>query len=244
MNQKLFVFGGSSPIAMGCSTFFRNQGAEIVHFTRKPEQECFAPLKNLGIEVATLDLASLTENVDSRRKIEELIMKWEPGGILFGHRSKETNLEKSFHTDVIAPSTIIELFASLAKNKEKSVVFLTSPAGSFIQKTQELSYHLSKSAQSHLARYYAVNYGQFKVRVNCIAPGAFVEKERSRKYYSSNSGLFESILSEIPLGRFAKNEDIASLAYFLLTENSCYLNGQEIYLDGGLSKIDQSQYLV
>lgn len=162
--------------------------------------------------------------------------------MVFAQRSRETTLAKCLQIDVNAVSIICELFASLNITSKKTVLSLTSPAAKFVQSTQDVGYHVSKAAQLQMARFYAANFKKYGLRFNCLAPGAFVEKERSNQFYAMNSRLVDSIIKIIPIGRFAQIQEIVFAADFLLSEESGYINGQELYLDGGISLLDQSMF--
>lgn len=81
------------------------------------------------------------------------------------------------------------------------------------------------------SRAYAKSYGP-EIRVNVIAPGwiqtAFAEDLMDKDYYQER-------VNEIPLGRFGKPEDIAETAVFLASDDSSYITGEMIKVNGGLS---------
>ena len=184
--QQIFVFGGSSPIAIGCSMMLQDKGAKVFHFSRDPKQVCFDELRKKGIQVIKMDLNKDDLEMHLIQNLEQLIIDIQPSGILFAHRSKNNDIEKAFYSEVVAPNKILNMLSDLVNNSKKSVLFLTSPAGSFVQQNQNVSYHVIKAAQLQLAKYFAANFSKFQIRVNCLAPGAFVEKERSREIYAQH----------------------------------------------------------
>lgn len=99
---------------------------------------------------------------------------------------------------------------------------------------QSLSYHVSKAAIDQLIRYFSYKLGKQNIRVNDIRP-ALVYKERARKFYEDNPEIKNLYERVIPLRRMGSVKDIANLAYFLSSNNSSYLIGQVIKLDGGIS---------
>jgi 3-oxoacyl-[acyl-carrier protein] reductase len=74
---------------------------------------------------------------------------------------------------------------------------------------------------------------RFGVLVNSIAPG-FIYTEAAADAYSRDE--LESVSGEIPVGRLGRPEEVASLASWLLSEENTYLTGQNILIDGGLTR--------
>ena len=70
----------------------------------------------------------------------------------------------------------------------------------------------------------------YNVNVNCISPGVIKTKMINQFIYKIG---INNILKEIPLKKFGEIEDIANLAYFLSTEESKYITGQVLNINGG-----------
>jgi dihydroanticapsin dehydrogenase len=83
----------------------------------------------------------------------------------------------------------------------------------------------------------ALDHAKDKIRVNCICP-SIVETELVRGLFSeSKEGrkLRDARLATLPVGRFGKPQDVAELAIYLASEESSWMTGTAIPLDGGLS---------
>jgi len=239
--SNVFVFGGSSPIAIALSLHLQAE-YQVTHFSRNLKQDCFKEMLGKGIGLQELNLLDIQLGSPQYRYLESLFTRFLPEHLVFAQRSRESTLSDCLQIDVIAISLICELFASFKSYPKKNVLLFTSPAAKFVQSAQAVAYHISKAAQHQMARYYAANYKKYGIRFNCIAPGAFVEKDRSKEFFASNKELTNSIIKIVPIGRFTQIQEIVYTANFLLSEESGAINGQEIYLDGGISIIDQSQF--
>jgi NAD(P)-dependent dehydrogenase (short-subunit alcohol dehydrogenase family) len=115
-----------------------------------------------------------------------------------------------------------------------SIVMVGSIADHYVAPEQDIGYHVSKAGLVQLARYYALKLGGLGVRVNVVSP-CVVIKEAAREYYSENSWITDRFERFIPLGRAGSSEDIVNAIMFLASEQSSYITGQNIVVDGGLT---------
>ena len=106
-------------------------------------------------------------------------------------------------------------------------VVLTSSFCSMVGGPTTAHYAISKSGIDTLALNLARLYGKKDIRVNSIRPG-FVNTRMLA------SGISESMRDNIILGRAAEPNEIANLIFFLISEKSSYITGQNISIDGGL----------
>lgn len=91
----------------------------------------------------------------------------------------------------------------------------------------------AKAGVLSMTRTLAVEWGrQYGIRVNAIAPGPIERTGGADKLWESEEAA-KRTLSSVPLGRLGKPEEIAELAFFLLSEHAAYINGECITMDGG-----------
>lgn len=98
----------------------------------------------------------------------------------------------------------------------------------------ELAYSASKGAVLNLTRALAVDHARQGIRVNCICPGATATPPMSRAFPAGGT-LRETANSAQPLGRFADPAEMAAVAVWLASDESSYVTGQAIVVDGGLT---------
>ncbi|MFJ8256362.1 SDR family oxidoreductase [Peribacillus asahii] len=91
-------------------------------------------------------------------------------------------------------------------------------------------YNTAKTALMGYTRNLAVELGPFGIRVNCVAPGLVYPTDASKK---TKESLKELIISQTPLRRIAKPEDIAGPVLFLSSDWSEFMTGQTLFVDGG-----------
>lgn len=107
-----------------------------------------------------------------------------------------------------------------------SVVNVTSIAGGRVHMFAGTAYATSKAALAALTREMAADFAPLGVRVNAIAPGEI-------KTEILSAGTEELLTPTIPMRRLGTPEEVAKTIYFLCTEQSSYVNGAEIHINGG-----------
>lgn len=94
-------------------------------------------------------------------------------------------------------------------------------------------YSTSKAAVAGLSRSMAVEYAPYGVRVNYLCPG-YVETALTDRVLR-NPAIRKALLMQTPMGRFGEPEDIAKAALFLASDDSAYITGSGLTVDGGMS---------
>jgi len=129
----------------------------------------------------------------------------------------EVNL---FSTIWLARGLMEELAAA-----KGAIVNVTSIAGSRVHPFAGSAYATSKAALAALTREMAADFGPLGVRVNAIAPG-----EIDTAILSPGT---EQIVEHLPLRRLGRTEEVAKAIYYLCTEQSSYVTGAELHINGG-----------
>jgi NAD(P)-dependent dehydrogenase (short-subunit alcohol dehydrogenase family) len=129
---------------------------------------------------------------------------------------------------------IIQKFIkNIDKNKESSIVNIGSIVGS--RGFKELSgYGSSKSALEGLTKCLVIELAaKFKkLRINNVNPG-FTKTSFYNEFRNNKKSLYNWTLGKIPIKRWGETKEISKLIIFLLSNNSSYINGQSINIDGG-----------
>lgn len=97
------------------------------------------------------------------------------------------------------------------------------------QMTMPAAYSAIKGGIINFTRYLASYYGPFNIRVNCVSPGGI--------FNNQNSFFVNNYIKKVPLRRMATPQDISPGVTFLISDESKYITGQNIIIDGGWTSI-------
>lgn len=185
-------------------------------------------------------ITDLTPSVNIEAIIGEIVQAHGPLNYLVfcqRHRGIEDSWKGEINVSLTLTKTVVdaaeEHFDSAG---DRSIVMVSSVFGDFVGDGQAISYHVGKAGLNQMMRYYAVNLGRKGIRVNGVTPFTFL-KEESRDFYLENDALQDLYRKIIPIQRMGTAEDSARLILFLCSPASGFINGQNIYVDGGLSLV-------
>ncbi len=131
-----------------------------------------------------------------------------------------------FQVNFFAPIVLARGLLAELERAHGAVVNVTSIAGGRVHPFAGAAYATSKSALAGLTREMAKDFGPRGVRVNAISPGEIDTAILS-------PGTEKIVQEQIPLGRLGEPEEVAKAIYFLCTEQSSYINGAELHINGG-----------
>ncbi len=123
-----------------------------------------------------------------------------------------------------------QAFGAIMKAQKRGAIVNIASISGLRASTLRVAYGTSKAAIIHLTKQYAVELGNFGIRVNAICPGP-VETEMAKLVHSV--AIRSDYYDTVPLGRYGATEEMANLVGFLCSKNASYINGQAIANDGG-----------
>lgn len=239
-SHSIMITGGRSPIALSIAKRLAKH-SRIVLLTRDFNSFPIGIFDSShNVTVSELDL--LADSCISR--FTNLLTEYRIEMICFAHRLSPVyySPQERFVGEVLRVNDIIEEFVKWESQREKRIVVLSSPASKSVLEDQDSIYHATKASLSALVRYFAVVYGPRNFAINSVAPGSFIAKERSKKYYLDNPVLFQNIIDAIPSRKFTSLEDVSTYVEFLFRHAPMTINGTELVIDSGLTLIEQSKF--
>jgi NAD(P)-dependent dehydrogenase (short-subunit alcohol dehydrogenase family) len=150
-----------------------------------------------------------------------------PNGSRLG--SIETQLEDwqhVFQVNFFAPIMLARGLVAELERATGAVVNVTSIAGSRVHPFAGAAYATSKAALASLTREMAGDFGPRGIRVNSISPGEIDTAILS-------PGTDRIVREQIPMRRLGEPQEVAKAIYFLCTEQSSYVNGADLHINGG-----------
>ncbi len=117
----------------------------------------------------------------------------------------------------------------MLKNKSGKIINITSIVG-HTGNIGQSNYAASKAGIVAMSKSLAIEYAKKNINVNCISPG-FIKTKMTDKI---DEKFKESIVSKIPSGRLGEPEDVANAVLFLASNQSNYINGETLHINGGM----------
>ncbi|HWI14811.1 MAG TPA: glucose 1-dehydrogenase [Burkholderiales bacterium] len=118
--------------------------------------------------------------------------------------------------------------------RQGCVISITSTHG-MIGAPGRAPYGISKAAVIQMTRMLAIEWAEYGIRVNSVAPGRVDTPSPLRAAHSSDPKYMAAVVNKIPLKRVATSEDVAGAVAYLASPAASYITGQTLVLDGGLT---------
>ena len=235
MSEKYLIFGATGSVGSSLAEQLKNSGNDI-HLVARNENEVKTIAEKLGCSYTVADV--LEDGFIEKVKSDINDIK----GIAYCVGSidlkplrmvTEADMNKCMKLNLYSAIEAIKGFQeSLKKNKGSVVLFSTVAAQrGFTNHTIIAS---AKAAVEGLTVTLAAEFAP-NIRVNCIAPS--LSKSKIAEPMLKNPAIAEGIAKAHPLKRLGEGKDSAALAKFLITEESSWVTGQVIAVDGGRSKL-------
>lgn len=243
-NKVAVITGGSKGIGYGIAEQFLKEGAGITICSRNEEEgrEAQKKLSELGeVLYVKTDVSSVAEN---QALVDKTIEKYGRLDIFVANAG--TNDSKKTHYlditeeqyDRIMGVNLKGVFfggqvaaRQMRKQGIQGSIINVSSVNSYLALDSQMCYTTSKGGVSQLTKVQAVALAPFGIKVNAMCPGP-IETELMRRV-GSDPQLFNTVLSRTPIGRIGTPNECGRLAVFLACEDSNFIFGQSIFIDGG-----------
>ncbi|WP_346830846.1 SDR family oxidoreductase [Pseudomonas abietaniphila] len=233
------VTGGTSGIGLATAKRFIEEGA-FVFITGRSRESVDKALSELG-EQAQGIRADVTKREDLRLIVEAIEKRSERLDILVMSagiadysplvETSEAHFDKTFDTNARAPLFVMKEVLPLMPSGA-SVVLIGSIAG-FIGTAGYGAYGASKAALRAYARTWTNELSERGIRVNVVSPGPI----DTPMFDAVSEEVRKSVSDLIPLRRLGKPEEVAAAALFLASDESSFIAGSELCIDGGMAQV-------
>jgi len=240
--KTLILTGASRGIGHATVKRFASAGWRVITCSRHPFPE------NCPWEMGPEDhiQVDLSSPVDTARSIDEMrerlkaqgsrlnalvnnagISPKGTGGARLGAiETPREDWQHVFQVNFFAPIMLARGLIEELEHAKGAVVNVTSIAGGRVHPFAGAAYATSKAALASLTREMAADFGPRGIRVNAISPGEIDTAILS-------PGTDRIVHEQIPLRRLGEPEEVAKAIYFLCSDQSSYVNGAELHIDGG-----------
>lgn len=247
MNDKTnrsiaIITGGASGIGFAIAKKFVQNNIMVILIGRNKTRlklacETLGELADfVGCDLSQLsDLPGVVERIKEKHgKIDILVNN---AGIHLKKAIKEVtdeDYQKVILTNQTAMFSLTREVTKVMQKQRTGAILNISSMASQYGLPNVIAYTASKSAIEGMTRAMAVELAQYRIRVNCLAPG-FIKTNMSTLALEKDPERKKKVLSRTPLGRLGKPEEVADAALFLVSLSSSYITGVVLPVDGGNS---------
>jgi 3-oxoacyl-[acyl-carrier protein] reductase len=242
-NKTVIISGAARGIGRAIAIDLAKEGASIsFNFLRnyKDAEDLEKEIKNFGVKVKSFqvdirDYDAVKSWVDNTKELfggidiavnnagvirDKALALMEPED---WHEVINTNLDGTFN---LTKAVII----TFMKQKSGVIINITSVSG-IAGMSRQTNYSASKAGMIGFTKSLAREVASYNIRVNAVAPG-FIETDMLRDLKEEYKS---QIINKIPLSRLGKPEEVSRVVRFLVSDDACYITGQTIVIDGGMS---------
>ena len=250
MSKKLegkiaLVTGGSTGIGLATAKQFVEEGA-YVFITGRRRPELDAAVKTIGANVTAIqadasvlaDLDKLFAQIKKEKGRLDVLFANAGGGEFAALGSiTEEHYDKTFDTNV--KGLLFTVQKALPLIPEGGSIILNASIVSIKGMAAFSVYSATKAAVRSFARSWTLDLKDRKIRVNVVSPGPIETPGVSglAKTEEERKGLYANLASMVPLGRVGQPSEIAKAAVFLASDDSSFVAGIELFVDGGAAQI-------
>jgi len=239
--KVVIITGGSRGIGKATASLFAKEGASVV-ITAKNNARLQSAAKELGVVgfVGDIRRSNDVENVvkktlDEFGKIDILVNN---AGIFPDvkplHETSEEEWNEIIDTNLTGQFRFTKAVIPHMMKNGGCIVNVSSDAGlKSFENFEADSYSATKAALIHLTKTWAIEYAKYKIRVNCICPG-IVETDMTEPYLRTEADRAMAI-AEHPIGRIGNPEDVAKAILYFASEDSSWITGAILPVDGGIT---------
>ena len=245
-DKVAIITGAGSGIGRASAVLFAKEGAKVVvaDVVRRGGLKTVRMIRNSGGE-ATFVETDVSRASDVERMVKTTVEKYGKLDILFNNAG--INLEKTVtdtteeELDKVIDINLKGVFLcskyaipEMLRNGG-GVIINTASIRGLVGQFHLAAYCASKGGVVLLTKAMALDYGPYNIRVNCICPGGIQTPmhEAFLATVADPEREMREMLKKIPLGRIGQPEDVAHAALFLASDESFYITGVALPVDGG-----------
>ncbi len=239
--KTALITGATGGIGEEIATTFYNQGANVILTGRK--QEVLESLKSKLGDRAFIIATDLSKDGAIKQLVEEALKVNGKIDILVNNagmtkdtlmmRMKDEDWQSVIDVNLTASFKLTrEVLTPMMKNRFGRIINITSVVG-WMGNAGQANYCATKAGLTGMSKALSVEVASRGITVNCIAPG-FISTAMTDVL---SEDIKSKMMEQIPVKRFGTVKDIANTAVFLASDESSYITGQTIHVNGGMLRV-------
>ena len=240
-DKTAIITGGGTGIGLATARAFYQEGAKIILFGRRKEKLEKA-VEKLG-DSAIIVQGDMTNNNDLDQLINETLHNFKKIDILVNnaglfngaplHEISDSQWDEIMNINIRSVFQLTRrVLPAMLSQKYGSIIHISSILG-LIAVPQVAAYNVSKGALNQFSRSIAVEYGSSGIRSNSICPGLIATDMTAD--LMKDVELMKEWSKDYPIGRFGKPEDVANACLYLASDESSFVTGITLPVDGGFT---------
>ena len=240
-DKTAIITGGGTGIGLATARAFCQEGAKVILFGRRKEKLEKA-VEKLGGS-AIIVQGDMTNNNDLDQLINETLHNFKKIDILVNnaglfngsplHEISDSQWDEIMDINIRSVFQLTRrVLPVMLSQKYGSIIHISSILG-LIAVPQVAAYNVSKGALNQFSRSIAVEYGSSGIRSNSICPGLIATDMTAD--LMQDADLMKEWSKEYPIGRFGKPEDVANACLYLASDESSFITGITLPVDGGFT---------
>ena len=239
--KTVIITGGGSGIGLACTRLFCDEGAQVAIIGRRQDR-LESAAKEVGGQVLAVT-GDLTNNSDLDRLVTETLNAFgkidivvNNGGVFTGspvHETKDEDWDSIMDVNMRSVFQLTKrVLPHMIERKSGNFIHISSILG-LVAVPGVAAYNVSKGALLQFNRSLAVEYGPVGIRSNAVCPG--LVKTEMTEGLMNDEELMKEWSRDYPIGRFGAPQDIANACLYLASDESSYVTGVALPVDGGFT---------
>jgi len=240
-DKTAIITGGGTGIGLATARAFCQEGAKIILFGRRKEKLEKA-VEKLGGSAIFVQ-GDMTNNNDLDKLINKTLHNFKKIDVLVNnaglfngsplHEISDSQWDEIMDINIRSVFQLTRrVLPVMLSQKYGSIIHISSILG-LIAVPQVAAYNVSKGALNQFSRSIAVEYGSSGIRSNSICPGLIATDMTAD--LMKDADLMKEWSKEYPIGRFGKPEDVANACLYLASDESSFVTGITLPVDGGFT---------
>jgi NAD(P)-dependent dehydrogenase (short-subunit alcohol dehydrogenase family) len=236
------ITGGGTGIGLATAREFAQEGAEV-YITGRRKRELDAAAASIGTAVTPIQ-GDVTKPTDLDRIYGQIGQEHGHVDIVFANAGvadlvpfgsiTEEHLDKVFATNV--KGLVFTAQKALPLMPDGGTIILTGSDATIKGIAGTSAYSATKAAVRSFARTWTSDLKDRGIRVNVVSPGP-IETPMLTETRAGHPEIEDSLVSEAPMGRPGRAEEVAKTVTFLASDDASYITGDEVFVDGGAAQV-------